>query len=210
MRNLHITQTHVLFKNHPQKTPQDTQKWFQILSKSSPRDHLRAKNHSDCAQTRKKSILGGWVPHHARQKRPKLTPQTTPKKLKMKTSYYVPRNIHVGYCFEPPKRAFGYQNTSLWDTCWRLWTIGSKPSIFEGCTVRFACFCNTRRLVFAPQNTLKRDFFTYLTESSSETRKKGPRTLRKEPQNSPLEPPDAPKKHSRNWTPKKVTFCAGN
>ena len=126
----------------------------------------------------------------------------------MKTSYYVPRNIHVGYCLEPPKRAFESKNRNLWDTCWRLCTIGRKPSIFEGCTVRFACFCNTGHLLFAPQNTLKEAFFTYLTESCSETREKGPRTLRKGAQNSPLEPSEAPRQRSRNWTPRKVTFCA--
>ena len=108
------------------------------------------------------------------------------------------------------RRAFGCQNRSLWDTCWRLWTIGSKPSIFEGYTVRFARFCNTRLLVFASQNTLKKGFFTYLTESRSETRKEGPTTLRKGSQNSPLEPPEALRKRSRNWTPRKVTFCAGH
>ena len=64
--------------------------------------------------------------------------------------------------------------------------------------------------LFAPNYTLKEDFFTYLTESCSESRKKGPRTLQKEPQNCPLEPPEAPRKRSRNWTPRKMTFCAAH
>ena len=92
----------------------------------------------------------------------------------------------------------------------RRWTIGSTSSIFEGCTVRFACFCNTRRVLFSPRNTPRQHFFTFLTNSWSETKEKSPRALQKKPQNSPLEPSEAPGKGSQNWTPRKVTFCGGH
>ena len=63
---------------------------------------------------------------------------------------------------------------------------------FQGCTVRFACFCNTRRVLFSPRNTPRQHFFTSLTNSCSEPREEGPRalpfllwSLRKHPENAP-------------------------
>ena len=47
-------------------------KEVQIPPKSSPRDHLKAKNHSDAARARTKPILAGQVFHRARQKDPKV------------------------------------------------------------------------------------------------------------------------------------------
>ena len=60
-----------------------------------------------------------------------------------------------------------------------------SSSIFKGCTVRFAWFCNRRPLLFAPRNSLRAHFFTDCTNLLSETRKRGPRTIQKDSKTLP-------------------------
>ena len=59
-------------------------KEVQIPPQTSPRAHLEPKNHSDAAKVRKKPILGGRVPHRARQTDPKMDPQTRQRAPKSK------------------------------------------------------------------------------------------------------------------------------
>ena len=69
-------------------------KEVQILPKSRPRDHLKAKKHSDAAGVRKKPILGGRVPRRARQKDPKVELQTGPRASKIQDLYPLPKSMH--------------------------------------------------------------------------------------------------------------------
>ena len=70
------------------------QKEVQILPKSRPRDHLKAKKHSDAAWTRKKPILCGRVPRRARQKDPKVELQTGPRASEIQDVYPLPKSMH--------------------------------------------------------------------------------------------------------------------
>ena len=157
-------------------------------------------------QDPKKLKLRGQVPQDACQKRSKFDLQETPRRPQMKTLYHVPKNIDVGYCLEAPRQAFGDQNGRLWNTCGRTSAIESSSSIFEGCTVRFAWFCDRRHLLFAPRNRPKEHVFTCCTKPLSENPKGGPRSLQKGPSGAP----ETPRKGFRNRSPKKVTFCAAS
>ena len=75
-------------------------KEIQIPPKSSPRDHLKAKNHSDAARARKKPILGNRVRHRARQKDPKLNFQATSRAPKIIDLYAMPKIINCGVSLE--------------------------------------------------------------------------------------------------------------
>ena len=70
-------------------------KEVQIPPTSSPRDHLKAKNHSDAAGSRKKPILGARVRHRARQKDTKLDLQAEPRAPKSEDLYRVPKSISL-------------------------------------------------------------------------------------------------------------------
>ena len=131
-------------------------------------------------QDPKKLKLRGRVPQDACQKGTKFDLQETPRRPQMKTLYHVPKNIDVGYCLEAPRQAFGHQNGRLWNTCGRTSAIESSSSIFEGCTVRFAWFCNRRPLIFAPRNTSRGHFFTYCTNLLSESTKRGPKPSKRD------------------------------
>ena len=143
-------------------------------------------------ETKQKPNFRGWVPQDACQKRSKFDLQETPRRAKMKTLYYVPKNTDVGYCLKAPTQVFGDQNGCLCDTCRTPQTIESSSSIFQRPTIRFAWFCNRRPLLCAPRNRLKEHFFTCCADSLSEATKSGPRTLQMGPQNSPLEPVETP------------------
>ena len=116
-------------------------------------DHPRLRSCPKTHQGSKKSILGARVPHHARQKKPKLGPKTTPRQSKMKTSCDVPYITAFEYSLKPPEEASAEQNAVLRNPFWKMYAILSTPSVFEGCTVRFACFCNRRPLLFAPKHS---------------------------------------------------------
>ena len=70
----------------------DMQKWFQIPTKSMPRNHSRAKRALGAAQRRKKSKCGGRVPPQTRKKEIKLLPQKTPRSDKIARLHQVPNN----------------------------------------------------------------------------------------------------------------------
>ena len=93
--NLHSAQTQVLylFKIIHRRHLNVPKKEVQIPPKSSPRDHLKAKNHSDAAGVRKKPILGGRVPRRARQKDPKVELQTGPRASKIQDLYPIPKSM---------------------------------------------------------------------------------------------------------------------
>ena len=75
-------------------------KEIQIPPKSSPRDHLKAKNHSDAARARKKPILGNRVRHRARQKDSKLDFQATSRAPKIIDLYAMPKITNRGVSLE--------------------------------------------------------------------------------------------------------------
>ena len=83
------------------------EKEVQIPPKSSPRDHLEPKNHSDAARTRKKPILGGRVRHRARQRDPKVNLQTGPRAPKSKIYVLYQKSIVCGVSLESTEAAFG-------------------------------------------------------------------------------------------------------
>ena len=153
------------------------QKEIPKVSKIMPGDHLRGQRQVRVARDQKKSNFSIWVHPRSCQKCSKFDLLETPRQLKMKLLNQAPKNKEVGYSLKAQERAFEIQNGQPWDTCRRTESSERTPSIFEGCTVRFACFCNTRPLLFAPRNTPKEDFLTYLTDSWSNTRKKDSGTL---------------------------------
>ena len=79
----------------------------QIPPKSNPRGHLKPKNESDGAKSRKKTILGGWVPRRARQKDPKVDLQTGPRAPKSKIYTPHQKNNNGGVSLEATEAAFG-------------------------------------------------------------------------------------------------------
>ena len=94
----------------------------------------------------------------------------------MKRLHHVPNNNDLRYSLKPSKEAFGGQNVSPWEAYGRTESHGRPFLIFEGCTVRFAWFCNRRPLIFAPRSSPRRHFFTDSTNSLSESAKCGPKT----------------------------------
>ena len=68
----------------------------QILPKSTPRGHLKPKKQADAAKSRKKPILGGRVPHRARQKDPKMDPQTRQRAPKSKNCVQYQNDMRGG------------------------------------------------------------------------------------------------------------------
>ena len=88
-----------------------------------------------------------------------------------------PKKMNVGCNLKVLRQAFGHQNGSFWDTYGSTQTLQSSSSIFEGCTLRFAWFCNGRPLIFAPRNKPRGHFFIDCTNPLSENTKRGPRTL---------------------------------
>ena len=71
-------------------------KKVQIPPKSTPTDHQTPKSHSNVAGARKKPILGGRVPHRARQKDPKGDPQTGQRAPKSKNWVQYQKNMSRG------------------------------------------------------------------------------------------------------------------
>ena len=65
--------------------------------------------------------------------------------------------------------------------CQRMHTSISLSSIFNGCTVRFACFCHGKCLRFATQNSPTQHFFTCRIKPSAKTAKRLPRTSKMDP-----------------------------
>ena len=118
------------------------------------------------------------------------------------------KNINFGFGLELPKEGFGSQNQTLLNTCGNRNTSVSPSLIFEGCTVRFACFYTQRPVVSAVRNASKECFFRSCANTLSETAKRAPRTLQNMLQNSTPDPSKAPRGGHRNLTPQKVTFCA--
>ena len=110
--NLHSAQTQVLylFKIIHRRHLNVPKKEVQIPPKSSPRDHLKAKNHSDAAGVRKKPILGGRVPRRARQKDPKVDLQTGPRAPKFKIYALYKKNMICGVSLEATEAAFEVKN----------------------------------------------------------------------------------------------------
>ena len=82
-------------------------KEVQIPPKSSPRDHQTPKNHPNVAGARKKPILGGRVPHRARQKGPKVDLQTGPTAQKSKIYVLYQKNMICGVSLEATEAPFG-------------------------------------------------------------------------------------------------------
>ena len=82
-----------LFKIIHKRHLKISKKEIQILPKSSSRDHLKAKNHSDAAGAVKETILGGRVRHRARQEDPKLDLQTEPRAPKNEDLHLIPKGI---------------------------------------------------------------------------------------------------------------------
>ena len=96
-----------LFKIIHKRHLKAPKKEVQTPPKSSPRHHLEPKNHSDAAEARKKPILGGRVPHRARQKDPKVDLQTGPRAPKSKIYMLYQKNIICGVSLEATEAAFG-------------------------------------------------------------------------------------------------------
>ena len=208
--NLHSAQTQVLylFKIIHRRHLNVPKKEVQIPPKSSPRDHLKAKNHSDAAGVRKKPILGGRVPRRARQKDPKVDLRTEPRAPKFKI-YALYKKKHDLWC------QFSGHRSSFWGEKWRrldtfreMHTVMSSSSIVSGCTIRFACFCHGNCLRFAKKNNPKQHFYSCRIKPPAKTPKGIPRTLQKEPQNPPLL--KTPQGDLRNRSPWKMNFCARN
>ena len=82
-------------------------KEVQIPPKSNPRGHLKPKNESDGAKSKKKSILGGRVRRRARQKDPKVDLQTGPRAPKSKIYVLYQKNMICGVSLEATEAAFG-------------------------------------------------------------------------------------------------------
>ena len=87
------------FRNHNLNTPN----WVQIPAKITSRSIPKATKLSKTAQGSKKSIFGGRVPHHARQRESKLPPQTMPIEFKIKSWHHVPNIIEFRYSLRLPK-----------------------------------------------------------------------------------------------------------
>ena len=83
-------------------------------------DQSRPQDCSNTPQAFKKSILSDRVHHHARQKRFKLAPKTTPRQSKIKTSYDVPNINAFGYSLKPPEKTFVEQNAVLRSSFWKM------------------------------------------------------------------------------------------
>ena len=77
-----------------------SKKEVQIPSKSNPKYHLKEKNYSDAARDRKKTILGGRVPHRARQKDAKFDRHTTSRAPKILDLHALPKNMNCGVSLE--------------------------------------------------------------------------------------------------------------
>ena len=82
-------------------------KKVQIPPKSTPTDHQTPKSHSNVAGARKKPILGGRVPHRARQKGPKVDLQTEPTAQKCKLYVLYQKNMICGVNLEATEAPFG-------------------------------------------------------------------------------------------------------
>ena len=171
-------------------------------------DARKAKKHLMPAWDQKKLNFRGRVPEDACQKDSKSDPLETPKRLKMQILNQDPKNMEIGFHLEGQGHAFEDQNACPCDTCRRTSTLESSSSIFKGCTVRFAWFCNRRQLLFKPKNMPREHIFACCAKALLEATKGTPRTLQKEPQNSSLGPPETLRKGLRNRSPKKVTFVA--
>ena len=118
--------------------------------------------------------------------------------------------MEIGFHLEAQRHAFEDQNACPCDTCRRTSTLERSSSIFEGCTVRFAWFCNRRQLLFKPKNMPRERVVACCAKPLSEATKSTPRTLQKGPQNSPLGPLETPRRGLRNRSPKKVTFVTAS
>ena len=128
-------------------------KEVQTPPKSSPRDHLKPKNHGDVAGTRKKSILGGRVPRRARQKDPKVDPQTGPRAPEFNIYLLYKQNMIRDVSLDATAEAFGGENGDVLSTFRAIHTVMNSSLIFKGCTVRFACFCHGNCFRFASKNS---------------------------------------------------------
>ena len=136
--------------------------------------------------------------------------QKRPRKPKIRNLYFMGRNINFDFGLEVPKEGFGIQNEALLNTFGNRNTSVSPSLIFEGCTIRFACFYTQRPVVSAVRNAPKECFFRSCANTLSETAKRAPRTLQNMLQNSTLDPSEAPRGDLLNLIPQKVTFCAGS
>ena len=132
---------------------QDTRKWFHRPSKSIPRDHSRDKKRSNTARDHKNMNLGGRSPHHAGQKTPKWDLQKKPRRPKMEYLYGEAENLNFGCSSKPSRSTFLKQNQPLFRTVGKTYRTVTSPLIFEGCTIRFACFGNPRPPGLALRNT---------------------------------------------------------
>ena len=93
----------IIYKRHLKAAKKEVQ----TRPKSSPRHHLEPKNHSDAAKVRKKQILGGRVPHRARQMDPKVSLQTGPRASKSKIYVLCKKNMICGISLEATETPFG-------------------------------------------------------------------------------------------------------
>ena len=187
---------------------EETQKCVKICSKINSREARKTKKHLVPAWDPEKSNFRSRVPEDACQKEAKSDPLETPKRVKMQILNQEPKNMEVGFHLEGQGHAFEDQNACPCHTCKRTSTLESSSSIFEGCTVRFARFCNRRQLLFKPKTMPREHVFACCAKPLSEATKSTGRTPPKDPQTSSLERLETLRKGFRNRSLKKVTFVA--
>ena len=121
--------------------------------KASPETTREPKNARTLPETKKNMNLGGRSSHHAGQKTPKWDLQKKPRRPKMEYLYGEAENLNFGCSSKPSRSTFLKQNQPLFRTVGKTYRTVTSPLIFEGCTIRFACFGNPRPPGLALRNT---------------------------------------------------------
>ena len=154
---------------------------MEILPKSSQTHCSRAKKQRPNCQPQQKTILGGWVPHRARQKPPKVDLQTTSRAPQVQDLYAMPKSKNCGVSLEATEGAFRRKKEGVLRPCRKTHSILSPSSIFKGCTVRFAYFSNRSAWKFATKNSARPHIFTCRTDPPTRIAKRVPRSHQKGP-----------------------------